>query len=118
VTTRLSDLDPHLLKILDERTYQFEGVPFAEGQGVQFDCPVCFERNGRSSIGVHAVICWFDGKGVPAQFDPKPGRWTPAGTGLEDLTLNAPSFTPARSVLLTGGCGAHFFVTNGEVTLV
>ncbi len=112
---RLLDLDPHFLKILDERSYQFEGVPFAEAQGVQFDCPTCWEKNGRSGIGTHAVICWFDGKGVPPEYDPKPGRWTPAGTGYADLTLNPPSFTGARSVLLMGGCNAHFFVTNGEV---
>lgn len=112
---RLVDLDPHFLKILAPRTYQFDGVPFAEAQGVQFLCPVCFEGNGRSDVGVHSVICWFDGKGVPPEMDPKPGRWTAAGSGYGDLTLNPPSFTGARSVLLMGGCCAHFFVTNGEI---
>lgn len=110
---RLTDLDPHFLKILSEQSYQFEEVSFVEAQGVQFLCPKCFESNGRSNIGVHWVICWSEG--VPQTTDPKPGRWILAGTSYEDLTLNA---SGQRSVKLMGGCNAHFLVTNGEVTLV
>jgi hypothetical protein len=42
---------------------------------------------------------------------PTPGRWDFQGTGLQDLTLVAGS----SSVLLTGGCRAHFFVRDGEI---
>lgn len=112
----LVDLDAHFLKILDAQTYQFEGVSFAEAQGVQFDCPKCYVANGNTGVGTHAIICWFDGCGVPPGLDPKPGRWTKAGTSLADLTLNSPSWTPMRSVELKGGCNAHFHVTNGAIT--
>lgn len=73
-------------------------VTFAEADGVYFTCPKC--PNG------HGVLCWFAGR-VPAELSPGPGRWTPSGTGIEDLTL-----TP--SVHLIGeGCGWHGWVRNG-----
>lgn len=31
---RLTDLDPHFLKIIDEKTYQYEGVTIEEAQGI------------------------------------------------------------------------------------
>lgn len=106
---KLSDLDPHFLKIIDERTYRFEGVSLEESQGIQFDCPVCYVKNGNTGVGTHSVICWFVNKDVPVELEPKPGRWAMKGSGYADLSLGP-------SVLLIGGCNAHFHVTNGEIT--
>lgn len=86
-----------------------------EANGLLFLCPKCFVANG-GPIGTHSVICWF--AGVPQTIDPKPGRWMPVGTSIDDL-----SFVPwndgvkqySRSVALTGGgCAWHGFVTNGS----
>src|SRR6185312_14418234 len=71
----------------------------AEADGVMFACPKCFAANG-GGVGTHYVLCWFAGK-VPADLDPKPGRWIPSGSTIDDLTLVGPA---AASVLLTGGC--------------
>ena len=84
-----------------------------EADGVWFLCPKCFAGNG-GRIGTHAVLCWFVGR-VPDDVDPKPGRWTPKGTGLSDLTF-VPSAGRSQSVLLTGGCGWHGFVIDGDAT--
>ena len=79
-----------------------------DADGVEFLCPKCFKTNG-GRIGTHAVICWRPR--VPPEVDPKPGRWEFQGTSLDDLTLVAGS----SSVLLHGGCGAHFFVRGGAI---
>ncbi len=100
---------------IEERTGPVEYIPevdtLAEADGVWFLCPKCFAANG-GSVGTHVVICWFVGK-VPDDIDPKPGRWTPTGTGLHDLTF-VPSAGRSNSVLLTGGCAWHGFVANGD----
>ena len=83
----------------------------AEADGVWFLCPKCFAANG-GPVGTHAVICWFVGR-VPDDVDPKPGRWTPTGTGLSDLTF-VPSAGRSHSVLLTAGCAWHGFLVKGE----
>lgn len=81
-----------------------------EADGVQFLCPLCYEKNG-GSVGTHLVLCWFSGR-VPEETKPGPGRWNPAGTGLDDLTFVPPG---AVSVQLLGeGCGWHGHVANGE----
>jgi hypothetical protein len=100
---------------IEERTgpaeYLVDVEDLAAADGVWFLCPQCYGQNsGRA--GTHAVICWFVGK-VPDDVDPKPGRWTPTGTGLSDLTF-VPSAGRSQSVLLTGGCGWHGFVVNGD----
>ena len=99
----------------EERTgpteYLVDVDALTEADGVWFLCPKCFAANG-GAVGTHAVICWFVGS-VPDDVDPKPGRWTPTGTGLNDLTF-VPSAGRSHSVLLTGGCEAHFFVTHGD----
>lgn len=81
----------------------------AEADGVQFLCPLCFQANG-GRAGTHMVLCWFTDK-VPDDAVPGPGRWNPAGTGLDDLTFVPPG---AFSVQVIGGCGWHGFVKNGE----
>lgn len=84
----------------------------AEAHGVMFLCPKCYQANS-GEVGTHSVICWFVGK-VPDDADPKPGRWHPGGSGLDDLTFTGPG---AASVLLTSGCGWHGFVRQGRATL-
>ncbi len=81
----------------------------AGADGIIFLCPKCFERN-KGSVGTHSVICWFVGR-VPDDADPKPGRWNPSGTGLDDLTFVGPG---AASVLLTSGCAWHGFIKDGK----
>lgn len=99
---------------VEERTGPAEYIPsvdaLAEADGVWFLCPKCFVTNG-GSVGTHAVICWFVGK-VSDDVDPKPGRWTPTGTSLHDLTF-VPSVGRSHSVLLTGECAWHGFVVAG-----
>jgi hypothetical protein len=86
---------------------------FGEAQGVWFLCPKCFAHNGGAK-GTHCVWVSFAGRGVPDESgshnnEGKPSRWTATGTGLHDLTT-----TP--SILLTGGCAWHGWITNGDVT--
>ena len=99
----------------EERTGPAEYIvdvdALAEADGVWFLCPKCYAQNG-GCVGTHAVICWFVGR-VSDDVEPKPGRWTPTGTGLSDLTF-VPSAGRSHSVLLTAGCKAHFFVTDGD----
>lgn len=85
----------------------------AEADGLMFLCPKCFVENG-GPVGTHSVICWFVGR-VPDEVDPKPGRWTPQGTSMSDLTF-VPSAGRTQSVLLTGGCGWHGFVVDGSAS--
>lgn len=109
---KLSELHPHFLKIEDDKSLQMTDA--LEGaDGVQFLCPKCFRDNG-GRVGTHSIICWFKGK-VPATKNPRPGRWNPSGTGYADLSFVPPGNT---SVLQIGGCGAHFFLENGEVRFV
>jgi hypothetical protein len=102
---------------MEERTGPIECIPevdaLGEAHGVWFLCPKCYAENG-GPIGTHAVLCWFVGR-VPDDADPKPGRWTPTGTGLSNLTF-VPSPGRSQSVLLTGGCGWHGFVADGNAT--
>lgn len=105
---RLRDLEAQLLKALPDGCSKFV-ESLAEADGIIFLCPKCFATNA-GPIGTHSVICWFVGK-VPDDRVPKPGRWNPQGTGIDDLTFVPPG---ATSVLLTAGCGWHGFVTNGS----
>lgn len=107
---RLSELKAVLYKIVDDRTYA-PVAKLADAHGVFFLCPKCFAAND-GTHGTHGVLCWFNGRGVPPDLDPKPGRWNPAGTGLDDLTFVPPG---ATSVLLTSGCGWHGFIENGAI---
>ena len=80
-----------------------------------FLCPKC---------GDHSVICWFvnpkQGAPVPPETTPGPGRWTRSGETIESLTLlgSGPGGSGMRSVQLGGGgCQAHFYVTDGQVSV-
>lgn len=114
----LRQLDAEFLKIVPapdgEMGTHFltEGVPVAQADGVMFLCPKCYRANS-GPVGTHRVLCWFVGK-VPDSLDPKPGRWTPRGTGLDDLTFVPGNPPRAVSILLTAGCGWHGFVRQGS----
>jgi hypothetical protein len=130
---RLLELSADFVKMTSARSYQT--VPtLAEADGVMFQCPKCAEGKERGSEvedwrgddwpngkvrhfvrGAHMVLCWFRGH-VPDDLDPKPGRWTPSGSSLEDLTFVPGEPPMAVSVLLTGGCNWHGFVRAGEAT--
>lgn len=108
---------PHTDDDTYERTGPVEYIQavetLAEADGVMFLCPKCHAENG-GPVGTHSVICWFVGR-VVDDVDPKPGRWTPKGTGLHDLTF-VPSAGRSHSVLLKGACAWHGFVTNGAAS--
>ena len=117
---RITDLDGSFLRLVDggfRRQEHIEG-----GDGVIFQCPKCAdgleqgEENGRRFVrGAHYIICWFVGR-VPDDLSPKPGRWTPSGTGLDDLTF-VPGDPPRPvSVQVTTGCCWHGHVMNGDAT--
>jgi hypothetical protein len=78
--------------------------------GVRFLCPKCFAAQP-DGVGVHWVVCWRPH--VPADIQPKPGRWEFVGTSLDDLSLVAGS----SSVRLVGGCNAHFLVEHGDIRM-
>lgn len=88
----------------------------AAAHGISFLCPKCYHANG-GKIGTHSVTCWFEGC-VPDNANPGPGRWTPAGSGISDLTFVPSAAQPRTSVLLTGGCKWHGHVVGGHATLV
>lgn len=105
---KLSELEPKFIAKPDA-----DGIMrFMEtiSDGLQFLCPVCFKANS-GAVGTHSIICWQPH--VPQTVTPGPGRWKFKGTSFHDLTLVAGS----SSIFLTGpGCGAHFFIKNGEIT--
>lgn len=115
---RLSQLDANFIYELDVKSgsfmYDNPICPSLEqAQGIMFLCPKCFVTNN-GEVGTHSIICWFKDRGVPDDMDPKPGRWIPQGTGIEDLTFIGPG---AASILLTGeGCGWHGFIKNGDAS--
>jgi hypothetical protein len=105
---KLTDLNPQFIKIVS--TSEYHNVDsIKDADGIMFLCPMCFEKN-KGPVGTHSIICWQPH--VSQDFTPKPGRWEFQGTGYDDLTLVAGS----SSILLQGeGCGAHFFIQNGEI---
>ncbi len=105
---RLAELEPtFLIRVDDTHLRMTDEIGLADG--VMFLCPVCFVANN-GSIGTHSIICWKPN--VPQTTTPVPGRWDFVGTCYDDLTLVAGS----SSVFLSGpGCGAHFFVRNGNI---
>lgn len=104
---KLADLEGRFLERVDDHAFQDVGT-IDEADGIIFLCPKCFAANG-GPVGTHAVICWRPR--VPQTTSPTPGRWEFKGSAMDDLTLVAGS----SSVLLKGGCNAHFFVRNGEI---
>ena len=88
----------------------------AEADGLSFLCPACLDAHGDDDVGTHSVMCWFVGR-VPDDVSPKPGRWTPAGSTIADITF-IPSAGRSVSILLTGdGCKWHGHIRNGRAVL-
>lgn len=109
---KLIELEPQFLKLADPDGHVYRtDATFEDCDGIWFLCPKCFQANG-GTRGTHGVICWKPH--VPQTISPKPGRWAHTGTGFNDLSLVAGS----SSVLLTGGCQWHGFVTNGDVSIL
>jgi hypothetical protein len=125
---KLADLEPHFLQrrivpchvgapgcdTVSEHTQHEDSHwvdAITEADGIGFLCPKCFAQNAGPK-GTHHVICWRPR--VPADVNPKPGGWEFEGTGYADLSLVAGS----SSVLLQGGCNAHFMVTRGEIEML
>lgn len=111
--TQLSAAFIKLTSVTPRKSWRkLRGVKALEtAQGLWFQCPKCFEP--RSKRG-HFVLCWFRNRGVPDDMDPGPGRWTPSGTGLTDLTFVPGEPPMSVSVLLQGGCGWHGFIRDGH----
>lgn len=106
----LRELEANFLRF-DDKTHFHWVDTIGEASGIEFLCPLCFERNG-GPAGTHAVICWSRSRGVPDDAHPGPGRWRLVGTSIDDLSLmEEPGQT--RSVALLGGCAWHGFVTDG-----
>lgn len=104
---KLTELNPTFLKQTgDNSSMQIDDIK--EADGVMFSCPVCFKANN-GLAGTHSIICWQPH--VPQTVSPTGGRWSFHGTSYDDLELRAGS----SSILLTGGCNAHFFIRNGEI---
>lgn len=133
---KLSELDPQFIRhhsqidtwpvrnpdgsdgtVTAPRVYLRHVDALAEAQGVEFLCPVCFLANG-GRPGTHSILCWSRSRGAPDDASPGPGRWALSGSGYDDLTLTGDNGA-SNSVHLTSpqGCGAHFYVTNGEIIL-
>lgn len=108
----LIELKPKFLVILENNRLYGPAASLAEAQGVSYLCPACFTANG-GSRGTHQCRSWFRHRGVPDTEHPGPGRWTPTGTGFEDLTFVPGDPPMMTSVQITGGCNAHFLIESG-----
>lgn len=110
---KLRQLEAEFLKLAGDGHLKHVET-LGEADGIIFVCPKCYTELGKRA-GAHSIICWFRGK-VPDDVSPKPGRWTPSGTGIDDLTFVPGDPPMACSVLLTAGCAWHGFVVNGDAT--
>jgi hypothetical protein len=102
--------DCHTVSDHTEHEWHVYVDTLAEADGIAFLCPKCFADNS-GSRGTHQVLCWRPR--VPADVSPKPGRWEFEGTGYDDLSLRAGS----SSILLNGGCNAHFWIEHGAIRM-
>lgn len=103
---RLVDLEPQFVRYVDAKRYDYVDS-LSEADGVQFLCPLHFERNG-GPIGTHSVLYWFVDR-VPDGTTPGPGRWIANGSAYDDLTLSPSINLPGED------CGWHGFVRDGTV---
>jgi hypothetical protein len=108
----LTQLEPEWLQHVERGHKRI--TTMAEADGLLFLCPLCYQRNG-GNVGTHSVICWFEGR-VPDDLKPGPGRWTPKGTGFEDLSFVPGKRVHAVSVELLSGCKWHGHIVNGFAT--
>ena len=109
---KLTDLDGCFISQYKDGNFH-EQRELSGAQGVMFICPLC---QG------HMVACWFKNpigaEVVPADAEPKPGRWTQSGNGLNDLTLspsvNLDCKTPEYYQQHPNACRWHGWVKNGD----
>lgn len=108
---KLTDLEPKFMIVDIDTKIMTEVKTNEEADGIMFLCPKCFAKNN-GSVGTHSVICWKPS--VPQIINPAPGRWNMLGNSFKDLTFKNGS----SSVALTGGCNAHFYVTDGKIQII
>lgn len=110
---KLTDLEPQFCPYerRDGHVFHVNVDLIEDAQGVRFLCPACFAKNG-GRAGTHAIICWSESRGTPADAKPGPGRWKMSGTGYGDLTLTGDN---GCSNSVDAGCW-HGFVTGGAIT--
>lgn len=110
----LTDLDPQFIKyaVFEDGKSGWRYVDtLDEADGIKYLCPLCFTKNN-GAVGTHMIMNCQPGK-VPDSFF-GPGRWHLRGTGYADLSLVG---VTSDSVLLKGGCNAHFFVRSGTIEM-
>lgn len=117
----LRDLEAMFLTVIppEESTYKRGGWKIEhqreltpQMQGIWFTCPCHYAANGMSDIGVHKILCWFRDRGVPDDLSPGPGRWTPVGNTIDDLSFDYGQ--PAHPKSVQADC--HFFIKNGHAS--
>ena len=108
-TLRLTTLEPQFLKFIQPNLWR-DVLTIQQADGIEFCCPLCMVKARFNRVGVHAIVCWRPS--VPLTVAPGPGRWHLDGTNYHDLTLRG---VRSDSIVLPGGCGAHFFVRNGAI---
>lgn len=107
----LLELHPRFMRLTrteepPERWSWHEVETLAEADGVSFLDPKEYqESEGKRAC---TILCWFRGRQIPDDLNPGPGRWTPTGSGLQDLTL-----MPSVDCSKHGGWHGH--VTEGKI---
>lgn len=97
-------------------TRHLRGARPSDVMGLHLLCPVCFINNTRLVdgewrvvAGIHAIHCLTPD--APPDMLPLPGRWQIVGDTFDEVSLVAGS----SSVLLDGGCNAHFWIRDGAI---
>jgi len=104
---KLTDLEPKFRKLNEAGQLQ-EVETIEEAEVVTYLCPKCFLKNG-GAVGTHLFMTP-NKKLQPGTLGGKI-YWEWTGKGMDDLTTNP-------SILDVGGCGAHFYIKNGEIEMV
>jgi hypothetical protein len=114
---KFSELHPQFVQLNDVNKKYDKGWfvvdTLEQADGIIFLCPKCLQHDG-SPIGTHSIVCWRPH--VPMHITPGPGRWQPQN-GEQDFDKMTFEAWPSSSVLLQGGCNAHFFINHGEVQM-
>src|SRR3546814_10262771 len=96
---KLTDLEAKFVIRTENGFHSGDDVTIENAQGLWYLCPQCYAKNG-GARGTHHVLNWSSGRGVPADASPGPGRWTPSGAGIADLSFvpgNPPIADSVRS---------------------
>jgi hypothetical protein len=101
---KLTELNPRWVGTGGEGITDKDGkpVPYREKIGISFNCPRCSDS--------HRVVIEFSNPPDRLASPRSDGHtWNRSGDTFDNLTL-----TPSIASL-SPDCGAHFFVTNGEI---